>query len=247
MTQVLTPKLPGDAVAYVIPWAHQIGDDWIESFTLTVDSGTVIIDSRENSSQNIVAVISGGADGETAELTAEIVTKGGQTLSRPITLLITAGVSSVTPSTATKRTIVTMAFEEMTLAGYEFDAPPEEQFSALRRLDALMAEWAVSSLDVGYSFPAQMGGGDLDDESGVPDVALNAIAISLAERLMPTIGKTKSPETRVAQARAMNALRAYCATIPERSLANRTPLGSGNKPWSTWQPFSGGRGRRRAG
>lgn len=244
MTQVLTPKLPGDAVAYVIPWAHQIGDDWIESFTLTVNSGTIVIDSRENTSQNIVAVISGGANAETATLTAEIVTAGGQRISRPLSLSIADGVTAVTPDTTTKRTIVEIAYEEATLAGYEFDQTPEEWFSGLRRLDALMAEWSGASMALGYNFPAALGQGDLDDAAGIPDFAVNGVALSLALRIYPVLGKSMSPESKTALAQAMVAIRAYCSSLPERSLANKTPLGAGNKPWSTWQPFSGVRRQR---
>lgn len=244
MTQVLTPKLPGETVAYLIDFAHQLGDDWIESYTLVIDTGTVTISAQEFGSQYIRAVIAGGLAGETAELTAQIVTNGGQTLSRPVTLLIADDVVAVFPQTTTKRAIVEMAYEEATLAGYEFDQSPEEWMSALRRLDTLMAQWAASSLDLGYNFPAAIGQGDLDDEAGIPDLAVNAVAISLALRVYPTLGKTMSGETRVALAQGMVAVRAWCAVLPERSLANKTPIGAGNKPWSTYQPFSGVRRQR---
>ncbi len=73
----------------------------------------------------------------------------------------------------------------MGLSPYEFDITPEEYSSALNTLDFLMAEWAVSSLDLGYAFPATLGGGDLEDVSGIPDFSVNAASLSLAQRQAP--------------------------------------------------------------
>lgn len=236
----LTPKLPTEAVAYVIPWAHQLGNDEIESYTLSVSSGTVTLSEEYQGRQHISVVISGGADGETATLAHQIVTLAGQRLDRTITLLVQDGVTAITPSTATKRTVINMAFEEIGLAGYEFDATPEEFASALRRLDVLMAQWRTSSLDLGYNTPAIIGQGDLDDESGLPDDSLNAVSISLALRVMPAIGKAMSAETRLALSQSMTALRAAYAVIPTSRLARGTPRGAGNKWAAAWSPIVGG-------
>lgn len=239
VTERLIPKAPGDKVAYMADWSMQLGDDTIASYTLTVALGTVTLSGQEQFDQFIRFLVAGGANGETAQLSHQIVTVGGQTLARTISLPITAGVTAITPTTATKRTVVDLAFEEIGLAGYEFDATPEEHFSALRRLDVLMAEWRVSSLDVGYNFPASIGLGSLDDASDLPDDALNTVAICLALRIAPAIGKTLSPETRMAMAQGMIALRTRYAVIPEMQLPNSTLRGAGAKPASTWWPFNG--------
>jgi hypothetical protein len=141
---------------------------------------------------------------------------------------------------ASKRTIVALAFEEVGLAGFEFDATPEEQSSAMRRLDILMAEWKASSLDLGYNFPASIGAGNLDDASSLPDSALNVVAIYLALRISPGIGKTLSVETKTAMSQGMIALRTRYAVLPERVLPSSTIRGAGAKPGSIWAPFASG-------
>lgn len=237
--EYLVPKKPDEAVSFLVDWSRQIGADAIGEYTFTVTQGTVTVVASEtrNFGSFLRIVISGGADGETAIIRNVVTTLEGQTFTRDLSLLVAGDVTAVTPTTTTKRTIVNMAFEEIGLAGYEFDATPEEQFSALRRLDALMAEWRSTSLDIGYNFPAAIGTGDLDDVSNIPDTALNAVVTSLALRICPAIGKTLSVESRQAYAQAMSALRTAYAIPVERALPRSTPRGIGNKPWSVWQPF----------
>lgn len=145
------------------------------------------------------------------------------------------------PSTSTKRTIVTMAYEESSLAGYEFDVTPEELVTALRRLDALMAEWEPT-IALGYNFPAVFGNGDLDDLSGIPDFAIDVAAKYLALRISPMMGKTYSAESRYALAAGMRDLRAKTAVVPVSTLPITTPRGMGNRYLSRWQPFIGNDG-----
>lgn len=246
MAEYLFPKKPDETISIFIDWSRQLSliDD-ITDFTLTVTSGTVTLSQEEKYSQFIRALVSGGADGETATIHCEITTRLGVQLNRDVMVPVAADVTAITPTTATKRTIVGMAFEEIGLAGYEFDATPEEQFSALRRLDVLMARWRTQSLDLGYNFPAQVGNGDLDDPSNIPDDALDAVVTTLALRIMPAIGKSMSAESNRAYAESMTALRAaYGSTIPIRELPHSTPRGAGAKPYGTWWPFVGGPDRR---
>lgn len=254
MTHVLAPKPPADTVAYLIDWRQQLTPDVaalsglppappdpIISFTLTRTAGTVTIASSENLGLVIAATIAGGVDGETATLHCQVVTYGGQTLNRDLSLLVSSSAVAVTPETTTKRTILDMAFEECGLADYEFNTTNEEKSSALRKLDALMALWAGPgmNLDLGYNFPAVIGGGNYTDPAGVPDSTLEAVSAHLAARIAPSLGKTLSPETKTALNRSLNALRAQYAVIPERALPTRTIVGAGQKPRAVWAPFLG--------
>lgn len=238
---ILVPKRSTEAVLYSFDWTRDLAptSDTLQSFTLVRSTGTVTIGTTANTDKAVTAILSGGADGETATFLLTVVTTGGQTLARDLSLTISDGSTAIYPSTNTKRQLVEMAFEEIGLAGYEFDATPEEQASTLRRLDALMAEWAGPgvNLDVGYNFPPIMGGSDLDDASGVPDFAMNIVAIKLAIRIMPAIGKTMSPETSQAMSAGWTGLRNALAVIPNRTLPRRTIRGAGAKPWGTWNPF----------
>ena len=238
--EYLTPKKPDEAVAYLIDWSRQLGADTIDTFALTVSSGTVVVSSDpapENFRVFLRAVISGGADGETAILNNQIVTVGGQTLERDLSLLVADDVTAVTPITTTKRTIVNLAFEEIGLADYEFNVTPEEYRSALTRLDVLMAEWRGQGYHLNYNFPPAIGTSDLEDPAGIPDSIVNCAALYLALRIAPPIGKTMSVESRQAMANGMNAMRAQFTIIPERVLQPGTPRGAGQKPWGVWQPF----------
>lgn len=233
---ILAPKPTADTVLYTFDLKATLGDDTIASFTFVRTSGTVTIGTTANTDTAVTALLSGGADGETAGFTLTVTTAAGQVFARTYTLHV-SNTASENPSTTTKRVLVNMAFEEMTLAGYEFDATPEEQASTMRRLDALMAEWATASLDLGYNFPATFGQGDLEDPTNIPDATVNTVIMQLALRSAPSIGKTLSPESRKALADGMIALRTAYAVIPRVSFPDGTVRGSGRSPWGRRWPF----------
>jgi len=241
---ILTTKAPADILAYDLDFAPQLGDDCISTFVASVDTGTVDIERQTNTPQGVRLLISGGAADEDATLSVAIVTLGGQNFTQAFTLPIRTGAQAAIPSTATKRAIIEMTFEEMTLAGYEFDATPEEQAAYLRQLDAMMAEWRGPGrqLAIPYNAPAVLGEGNFEDESGVPDFAIQAVAISLAKRCAPKIGKTLSPETQAALVSGMDAINAAFSPRVERRLGRTTPRGAGNRWAAAWDPFFRGSG-----
>lgn len=245
--EYLVPKAPGDTVAYFADWSKQLGEDRICTFTLTVTAGTVTIPEEPClwDGTFIRFLVAGGADGEVATLTCTVNTVGLQELTRELQLLVLADAVSVTPSTVAKRALVEMAFEEIGLAGYEFDATSEEFASALRRLDAIMAEWRTSSLDIGYNAPAVVGGSDLDDPSGIPDDAVRPVFLTLAFDVCPPLGKSMSVESKARYASSMDLLRTRYMPKPERQLPRTTPIGMGHRPWSTWWPYGLRAGRIR--
>lgn len=221
----LNPKAPGAILAYDIDFGDQLGDDWIESIIASVTAGTVVIE-KETITDNVVRLlISGGVDLEDAELSIAITSRGGQVFTQTLTLAVRAGIQAKVATTTTKRVAVEMAFEVMNLAGYEFDASTEEQFSMLRSLDVMMAEWAGPgrNLLLGYNAPVVVGGGDLEDPIGVPDWTLDGVATSLAMRRAPTIGKTMSAEAKAAYRRSMDSINAAFAKKVERPIPRSTP------------------------
>jgi hypothetical protein len=144
-------------------------------------------------------------------------------------------------STASKRAIVDMAYEECSLAGYEFDRTPEEFFTGLRRLDALMREFEPN-VPLGYNYPDSFGQGSLDDPAGIPDEAIGAVVKLLAVDIMPTMGKTASAETRFRGMQALVAMRKN-VVVPTVRYPNTTARGAGGRWLSTWQPFFQGQPR----
>jgi len=138
----------------------------------------------------------------------------------------------------TKRQLVAEAFAELSVAGWEFDLEPEEEETALRRLDTMMATWAAKGVNVGYKFPASADDSDLDDDSGLPDSACETVYLNLAIRLAPGFGKAISAETKKNAREGYDTLLIGAATPSQQQLPDTMPRGAGNKPWRTAnQPF----------
>lgn len=136
-----------------------------------------------------------------------------------------------------KRQYVTAAFEELGLASYVFDLSPEQLEGALRRLDAMMAQWNGQGIRLAYPLPGSPENSDIDAESTVPDSANEAIITGLAVRLAPSIGKAASPETKAIAKLAFDVLASRACQPIEMRLPASMPSGSGTKPWRRDQPF----------
>ena len=62
-----------------------------------------------------------------------------------------------------KRQFVAAAFEEIGLASYVFDLQTEQLQSAMRRIDAMMADWNGKGIRLGYPLPGSPQDSDLDE------------------------------------------------------------------------------------
>jgi len=134
----------------------------------------------------------------------------------------------------TKQQFISAAFEEIGLASYVFDLQPEQLESALRRLDAMMADWNAKGIRLGYPLPSSPQDSTLSEETLVPDSAYEAIICSLAIRLAPSFGKQVMVETKTTAKQGYDIL-LQRATFPlEKQLPATTPAGAGNKPWRVY-------------
>lgn len=131
----------------------------------------------------------------------------------------------------TKRQLIEAAHSEIGLGDYIFDIPAEQLQIALRRLDAMMAEWNGMGLRLGYALPGSYTAGDLATESGIPDRAWEAVVTNLAIRLAPSFGKAVMPETKATADRSLSML--LGKVLPPEVQYGRIPAGAGNKPWRT--------------
>lgn len=130
-----------------------------------------------------------------------------------------------------KRQFVAAAFEEIGLASYVFDLQPEQLQSALRRLDAMMADWNGKGIRLGYPLPGSPQDSELDEPTLVPDSANQAILTNLAIRLAPSYGKMLMPETKAVAKDSYNTLlQRATAPIPQQ-MPGTMPAGAGNKPY----------------
>lgn len=239
MTEVWKPKDPNETVAYSVDWSDQIGTDSIASYTFVVSSGDATIAKTVQSVRSFKFYIAGGSTGTTTTFLNTITTNTGQILERSFSLYVEDGESSLMPTSTTKRQLVEQMFTECALNGWEYDLTAEEKDTALTRLDALMWELRGRGIDVGYNFPNAIGGGNLNDVLGCPDQAFFGLAVLGAKRLCPTMGKALSKESREALNDAMKAVRsAASGFVPTMVLAPGTPIGAGNKPWSSRYPYS---------
>lgn len=137
-----------------------------------------------------------------------------------------------------KRQFVTAAFEEIGLAAYVFDLQPEQLESAMRRLDAMMADWNGKGIRLGYPIPGSPQFSDLDEPSEVPDSANEAIICNLAIKIAPGYGKAVMPETKATAKDGYNTLMQRATMPPQQQMPATMPSGAGNKPWRVYDnPF----------
>lgn len=139
-----------------------------------------------------------------------------------------------------KRQFIEGAFEEIGLASYTFDLQPQQIESALRRLDAMMAEWNAKGIRLGYPLPSSPQFSDVSAQSEVPDSANEAIITNLALKLAPSYGRTPMANTMITAKTAYNTLLSRATMPMEQQFPGTLPSGAGNKPWRMYDnPFLG--------
>lgn len=144
------------------------------------------------------------------------------------------------PAGPLKRDLIQLAYEECGQAGYEFELTAEEYVSALRRLNNMLAEWlSAYGVDLGYDFPAAIGDvGSADDASGIDAGVAQTVALRLALRIAPGMGKTLSTESRKQMAESWSALRTKYQSVPTMNYGRNTIKGAGNRSfWSRRNPL----------
>ena len=128
----------------------------------------------------------------------------------------------------TKRQIILQAFDELGIASYAYDIEAEQLQNALQKLNSMMATWSRAGISVGYPLVSSPDAGDIDNETAVPDGAIEAICTSLAMRLAPSLGKTPHPQTALTARIGYQALLIQ-ATRPPEIRQSSLPGGAGNK------------------
>ena len=139
----------------------------------------------------------------------------------------------------TKRDIIGQAFTEIGLAAYTFDLLPEQWEGALRRLDAMIAQWENKGIRLAWPLPTSFATSSIDADSEAPDTALEALYLNLAVRLAPGYGKTPSPDTKSLASTAYKTLLGQSAQPVPMQIDNMAvPAGAGYKYWRGYMdPF----------
>lgn len=127
-----------------------------------------------------------------------------------------------------KRQIVEAAFRELALAGYTFDLSAEELNAGLIQLDTMMASWPMR---LPYAYGLTPDDTDLDQDSGVPLRAIDAVVKKLAIAISASKGKQLSRSTVVGAKAAYDALLSWVARseVQSQKLRGGMPLGAGNR------------------
>lgn len=138
----------------------------------------------------------------------------------------------------TKRDLIDGAFAELALGSEAWDVTAGEQTLALRRMDAMLADWEQRGIRLGYPIPDGPKADDLDADSGVPSSAVQAIQTGLAVRMAPTLGKQVHPSTQATARDSFQWLLKAAAMPQEQQLPSTMPRGAGNRVWrNTQRPF----------
>jgi hypothetical protein len=138
----------------------------------------------------------------------------------------------------TKRQLIEQAFEEIGMASYAFDLTPDQEQSALRRMDSMVAGWGSNGIRIGYPLTSRPEDSDIEAETSIADFAAEAVYLNLAVRLAPSFGKVISPETKAFASDAYSNVVSASVILPMERQLGALPKGQGAKPWRTNTPFS---------
>lgn len=138
----------------------------------------------------------------------------------------------------TKREIIELAFESIGLAAFVYDLSPEQMENARRKLDSMMAQWNARGIRLAYPVPSSPDAGDVDEETNLPDAALEAVYLHLAKRIAPGYGKQLTPETKAMAREAFDSLLAKMSKPIEMKMPGGFPLGSGVRTYMSEPAFS---------
>lgn len=133
----------------------------------------------------------------------------------------------------TKKQLIESGYGSIGLTKFTFSLTPEMLAEGLNMLDAMMAAWQVQKgIRIGYNLASDQGVSSMDDASGIPDHAYEAVYLALGERLGGTIGKSLTPDKALLKTQAMDGLISWAMSnnIPEMQRIGTMPRGSGNKP-----------------
>lgn len=130
----------------------------------------------------------------------------------------------------TKRQIVEMAIDAIGLGPDVYTLTPDDVATGIRRLDAMMAAWAATGLRMGYPVTSGPDDADPSSDTGLPDSAVEGVALCLSIKIGPSFGKTVSAETRIEAAKAKRDIDAIFGQLPPiKAMPSGVPLGAGHR------------------
>jgi hypothetical protein len=137
----------------------------------------------------------------------------------------------------TKRQFLEAAYEEIGLAGYIFDLSPEQLQTAVRKMDSMVASWNALGIRIGYPVASNPASIDIDQETGVPDSANEAIYCGLAMRLAGGLGKQVTAQTAATAHNGYTAMLTRAVQAIPVQMPRTMPSGQGNNRYLQGRVF----------
>lgn len=121
--------------------------------------------------------------------------------------------------------IVLAAYEELRISGLTSSPNPSEITTAVRRLDNMILGWKNKNLCVNYNKSASYSDIDPNQDSGLNDTDMFAVAANLAKNLCASFGKICAQQTLVDAKDGYDNL--FSVVVPERESNPYLPKGTG--------------------
>lgn len=131
----------------------------------------------------------------------------------------------------TRRGLIEGAYAELAIAGWVWDLAPEEMNWANQRLDLMLGTWDGEGLRLGIAIANSETPPDLNEESGCPSWATEAVILNLAVRLAAGKGKALSQQTVMRADSAMRSIRTRSAIPQPLAFPGGVPMGQGNRTY----------------
>lgn len=178
MAITLASKAPSGVMRY--SWTPPVlPGDSIESASLAITDGTIVIDSYGIDGETVSFFVSGGVEGETATIEASAVTSQGETLPETLYLPVRTRAKALGNTVAS---VVSYALRP--IVGLGNVATADEQDDARETLDDILTAWAEQGADLQVKLPT-----DPADVLYVPDYAISAMKAALRVRIAGLYGK----------------------------------------------------------
>lgn len=174
-------------------------DESISSVTANVDSGTVTLTATretEGGKEGITVLVAGGATGESARVSLDVVTSEGRTLIGVFHIAVRAE-APVLAQTA----LDVCQFALRKIIGNGETAEADELDDALERLNAMLMLWRIQGMDVGIAKELAS-----TDTLVIPDAYVTAIKWCLREDIHAFYGQPLNAQDAMMVAQAKSAV-----------------------------------------
>lgn len=129
----------------------------------------------------------------------------------------------------TKLEIVNKALKDAGIIGEGEDGTDEELFDGMVSLDAMMGQWDMAGIHLGYPIPPRPEIGNLSDDSHLTTSVVEPVFMNLAIRLVAPLGRQLLPEYKAMANQGYERLRSKKVKPGTYRMPGGIPAGMGNR------------------